>query len=128
MVQQIPMKAGSCCIFTEALTHGTLPWRSAAERRCLIYRYNPTWLINSAGAGPGTGERLVAQQAALEQIEPHLSPLQRALMEPAWMANGRDVGEEGGRPDIGALCAALPGGLPPNDDTNGVAFYTIGRL
>ena len=109
-------------------THGTLPWRSAAERRCLIYRYNPTWLINSAGAGPGTGERLLAQHAALEELLPHLSPLQRALMEPAWMANGRDVGEEGGRPDIGALCAALPGGLPPNDDTNGVAFYTIGRL
>ena len=95
MVQQIPMKAGSCCIFTEALTHGTLPWRSAAERRCLIYRYNPTWLINSAGAGPGTGERLVAQQAALEQIEPHLSPLQRALME---LDGQRPRCRRGGRP------------------------------
>lgn len=126
MVTQIPMKAGSVCIFTEALTHGTLPWCNAAERRCLIYRYNPAFLVG----GPGTTQ---AQADALAQIpEQYLTPLQRALMEPAWVG-GAPPGEEGGRPDIGALCAALPGGLPDGDDeeeaeSGAVALYTIGRL
>ena len=28
-------------MFTEALTHGTLPWRARYERRSLIYKYSP---------------------------------------------------------------------------------------
>ena len=39
------MKAGSICVFTEALCHGTLPWTAEAERRALIYRFNPANLI-----------------------------------------------------------------------------------
>lgn len=33
--------AGSAIIFTEALTHGTLPWRGNGERRTLFYKYSP---------------------------------------------------------------------------------------
>lgn len=33
--------AGTAIIFTEALTHGTLPWRGAGERRTLFYKYSP---------------------------------------------------------------------------------------
>jgi ectoine hydroxylase-related dioxygenase (phytanoyl-CoA dioxygenase family) len=33
--------AGSAVIFTEALTHGTLPWRGQHERRTLFYKYSP---------------------------------------------------------------------------------------
>ena len=42
VVKQIPLKAGSALIFTEALTHGTLPWKAQHERRVLFYRYYPT--------------------------------------------------------------------------------------
>ena len=99
MVQQIPMKAGSICVFTECLTHGTLPWQADYERRALIYRYNPTWL----GRGPElTSDALRLQEEAWEALRPVLHrPLQVALMEPPWVSTaGASPGEEGGRPDI----------------------------
>ena len=34
-------KAGSAAIFTEALTHGTAPWRAAHQRRSLLFKYSP---------------------------------------------------------------------------------------
>ena len=33
--------AGTAVIFTEALTHGTLPWTGSNERRTLFYKYSP---------------------------------------------------------------------------------------
>jgi len=33
--------AGTAIIFTEAMTHGTLPWRGAGERRTIFYKYSP---------------------------------------------------------------------------------------
>ncbi len=33
--------AGTAVIFTEALTHGALPWSGARERRTLFYKYSP---------------------------------------------------------------------------------------
>lgn len=33
--------AGTAIIFTEALTHGTLPWHGAGERRTLFFKYSP---------------------------------------------------------------------------------------
>jgi hypothetical protein len=33
--------AGSLVIFTEALTHGTLPWNADHERRSLLFKYSP---------------------------------------------------------------------------------------
>lgn len=35
-----PAPAGSAIIFTEALTHGTLPWRAKHQRRTLFYKYH----------------------------------------------------------------------------------------
>lgn len=32
---------GDVLIFTEALTHGTLPWKAAHERRAILYRFIP---------------------------------------------------------------------------------------
>ena len=40
--------AGSAIIFTEALTHGTLPWRGKGERRTLFMKYSPFPLSWSA--------------------------------------------------------------------------------
>jgi ectoine hydroxylase-related dioxygenase (phytanoyl-CoA dioxygenase family) len=40
-VREIVVKAGAAIIFTEALTHGTMPWRGARERRTLFYKYSP---------------------------------------------------------------------------------------
>ena len=38
---EVPLDAGDVVVFTEALTHGTLPWRNRDERRTLIYKYSP---------------------------------------------------------------------------------------
>jgi ectoine hydroxylase-related dioxygenase (phytanoyl-CoA dioxygenase family) len=38
-VRQIVCKAGDAVIFTEATTHGTLPWTSGRPRRTLLTRY-----------------------------------------------------------------------------------------
>ena len=56
------------------------------------------------------------QEEAFEKNAPLMSPLQRALMEPPWKGNAAP-GEEGGRPDIGALLQAELGGLPLKQDT-----------
>ena len=40
-LRHVQQKAGSVAIFTEALTHGTLPWTADRERRVLFYRYTP---------------------------------------------------------------------------------------
>ena len=56
------------------------------------------------------------QEEAFEKNAPLMSPLQRALMEPPWKGNAAP-GEEGGRPDIGSLCAVELGGLPLTEAT-----------
>jgi hypothetical protein len=38
---QVPMAAGDVIVFSEALTHGTLPWQSPQQRRTLVYKYSP---------------------------------------------------------------------------------------
>ena len=40
-VRQPPARAGDALIFTEALMHGTLPWRGPHQRRALLYKYSP---------------------------------------------------------------------------------------
>lgn len=44
VVQPVPCEAGDAIIFTEALTHGTLPWNSTSQRRTLFMKYNPNQL------------------------------------------------------------------------------------
>jgi hypothetical protein len=41
-VVHVPLKAGSLVLFTEALTHGTMPWTADHERHTLFYKYCPT--------------------------------------------------------------------------------------
>jgi ectoine hydroxylase-related dioxygenase (phytanoyl-CoA dioxygenase family) len=41
-VVHVPLKAGSLVLFTEALTHGTMPWNANHERHTLFYKYCPT--------------------------------------------------------------------------------------
>ena len=40
-VRKVTGPAGTAVIFTEALAHGTLPWRGSEERRTLFYKYSP---------------------------------------------------------------------------------------
>lgn len=40
-VNRVTGPAGSAIIFTEALTHGPLPWHGKHERRTIFYKYSP---------------------------------------------------------------------------------------
>ena len=73
LVQEIHVKAGDAVIFTEACTHGTLPWNASHQRRTLIYRYTPGSIAfgkDGVGAYP---------QAVIDD----LTETQRAVMRPA---------------------------------------------
>ena len=69
-VTEIHAKAGDAIIFTEACTHGTLPWTADHQRRAVLYKYN-TGHMSWGGGGlhgplPAYWDELTApQQAAL---------------------------------------------------------------
>ena len=44
---QPEVEAGDALIFTEALMHGTMPWRASHERRAFLYKYAPGHLAYS---------------------------------------------------------------------------------
>lgn len=72
LVRQVPQKAGDVLVFTEALTHGTMPWRNPnVERRSVLLKYCPhymQWAGSPMDASiPGLSERqkLVLQGASV---------------------------------------------------------------
>jgi len=69
---QPEIKAGDVVIFTEATTHGTLPWKGAEQRRNIIYRFSPA--TNAYGRGYAEGGW---PQSYLEGM----TEAQRAVME-----------------------------------------------
>lgn len=42
IVRAVTGPAGTAIIFTEALTHGAMPWRGAQERRTIFFKYCPS--------------------------------------------------------------------------------------
>jgi ectoine hydroxylase-related dioxygenase (phytanoyl-CoA dioxygenase family) len=67
-VTAVHAPAGSAIIFTEALTHGTLPWRGRHQRRTLFFKYSPP-SISWAAHYYDPAEH------------PGLTPRQRAMLE-----------------------------------------------
>jgi len=68
-IQRVTGAAGTAIIFTEALTHGTLPWRGTHERRTLFYKYSPNPLSWAA-------------RYYHADDYPDLTERQRAILEP----------------------------------------------
>ncbi len=85
MVVHVPCKAGDMLVFNEAVTHGTLPWRGAHQRRSLLYRYSPKFL-HFAG-----GYHQTSFPAWVEQ----LTEAQRAVLEPPYIYNRPIVEDDG---------------------------------
>jgi hypothetical protein len=45
LVQHVPMQAGDVVIFSEALSHGTMPWTCTThERRAVLLKYTPAYM------------------------------------------------------------------------------------
>jgi len=68
LVRAVTGPAGTAIIFTEAMTHGTLPWRGTGERRTLFFKYDPA--AYAWGAAFYDRDRW-----------PDLTPRQRAILE-----------------------------------------------
>jgi hypothetical protein len=84
IVQQVSLKAGDCLLFTEALQHGTLPWKGPHTRRSLYMKYSPAHLRwGMHGYNPG--------DPAFEAIEPYLNETQRVLLDPPLVDGKRRV-------------------------------------
>jgi ectoine hydroxylase-related dioxygenase (phytanoyl-CoA dioxygenase family) len=49
LVTEVSMAAGDVVVFTEALTHCTIPWRGAGDRLSMLYKYAPGHLAWSRG-------------------------------------------------------------------------------
>ena len=61
-------------IFTEALTHGTAPWRGQHQRRSLLYKYSP-------------GQQSWAREYLRLPSDVTLTPRQALLFEPPYFHN-----------------------------------------
>jgi hypothetical protein len=75
-VTEINAKAGDAVIFSEACTHGTLPWKAAHQRRAILYKYNTGHMAwgggGLGGPPPAYWDELTApQQAALIRPSHH---------------------------------------------------------
>ena len=85
-IRPIIAKAGDVVIFTEATTHGTLPWKAKHQRRSLLFRYSPNCLAYAKSYLPwpeGTMEDLTPEQRAI--LEP---PYHTRLDRPMLNDNG----------------------------------------
>jgi len=77
IVQQVPIQAGDCIVFTEALIHGTFPWKGPGVRRTLFFKYAPSNLAwEKRTYFPHAGN------AAIQSITTELTETQRALLDP----------------------------------------------
>ena len=77
VVRQVEAGSGSAVIFTEALTHGTLPWKAAHQRRSILYKYSP---------GPLTYSRRYLPPG-VEEVLDEFTPDQQALLQPPYRTN-----------------------------------------
>lgn len=75
----VHQKAGDAVIFTEALTHGTLPWTAAHERRSILFKYSP------GHAAWGQGRYDDALRELMTEDD------QKLMLEPPYVAHRKSV-------------------------------------
>jgi len=81
LVAEVPMAAGDVVIFTEALTHCTLPWRGRGNRLTLLNKYSPGHLA----WGPDYED--------LQSLAPLLTERQRRLLQKPAVYGHRPVND-----------------------------------
>ena len=77
LTQAVPCKAGDCIVFTEALTHGTLPWQGESTRRALFLKYSPghmAWSETYYAPAPSN--------PAMPELASRLTEAQRRMLHP----------------------------------------------
>ena len=91
-LRHVHQKAGSVVIFTETLTHGTLPWTADHERRVLFYRYTPGHM---AFVGRYREDNLEELDGGYPRpshtAEDDWSPEERRILEAPYLSNRADT-------------------------------------
>ncbi|MCH8290179.1 phytanoyl-CoA dioxygenase family protein [Candidatus Poribacteria bacterium] len=77
----VHQKAGDAVIFTEALTHGTLPWEASHYRRSILFKYSP----GHSAWGQGRYDDALREKMSEED--------QRLMLEPPYVSNRKLVVE-----------------------------------
>lgn len=83
-----PLRAGDVLLFTEAATHGTLPWTAERTRRAALFRFAPATLAYGRAYHPDWPENVTALLSP-EQAAVCLPPFHPRLDRPA-LAVGAD--------------------------------------
>lgn len=73
LVEEVPQRAGSVVVFTEALFHCTVPWQGAEDRYSLLFKYSP---------GSSSYAR---RPPAPSDVAATFTERQRLLVEPAYV-------------------------------------------
>ena len=68
----VHQKAGDVVIFTEAMTHGTLPWTASHERRSILFKYSPGHASWGQGRYDDELRNLMADEDQRLMLEPAL--------------------------------------------------------
>lgn len=77
-VQNVPWRAGSVVLFTEALTHGTWPWTAESERRSILYKFSPGHM-SWADSYPVASDEDFDENARRALRPPHVWPRQATV-------------------------------------------------
>jgi ectoine hydroxylase-related dioxygenase (phytanoyl-CoA dioxygenase family) len=83
------VRAGDLIIFTEQVTHGTLPWRGDHDRRAILHRYAPAYLQYAHGHPYGL------DTYRLPKWTDELDDRARLALEPAHIQQRRIVQRDG---------------------------------
>ena len=112
-VHEVNAKKGDCILFSEATTHGTLPWCGRHQRRALLYKFSPGHHAHNPG------QHLVMEQ--LPQWVQDMTEAQRQVLAPPHQRHK----------DYGRGSRAFP---PRNeageevDGSTGIAVYRAPKL
>lgn len=85
-VVEVPLPPGSMLLFSEALTHGTLPWRGREPRCTVVFKYAPGHL--AWNPGPGYRPDIFGEIGSQGLVRPEHGALRtgrrRALLHPPY--------------------------------------------
>lgn len=89
LIHQPVLRAGDALVFTEALIHGTRPWRAQHQRRVVMYRYTPK-VAAVAPPAAGYGQADLEQEWAAD-----LSDAERLALQPPFLPDRPVICDDG---------------------------------
>ncbi len=85
-VVEVPLPPGSMLVFTEALTHGTLPWQGRVDRLTVVFKYAPGHI--AWNPAPGYRPDVFGEIGSQGLVRPEHAALRtgsrRALLHPPY--------------------------------------------